>query len=75
MSLRWMATAAAALLTLATLTGCSDACTDLADQTCKRVGQQDPLCAKLRAIAAEPKAGDQEACKAGVAFVRELERR
>jgi hypothetical protein len=75
MNTRWLRTAATALLAAATLTGCSDACTDLADQTCKRVGQRDPLCGKLRAIAAEPLAGDQEACKAGVAFVRELERR
>ncbi|GEM_PF-1350284 len=54
--------------------GCSDPCGQLAARTCKRVGNEDPLCAKLQRIATDPRPGDRKACRAGNAFVDELQR-
>ncbi len=64
--------------TLAALTlwigGCGSPCAALAQRTCGRVGESDPLCHKLREIVAEPRAGDDEGCQAGIEFVDELRR-
>ena len=65
----------AVLAALALASGaCSGPCADLAERTCERVGETDPQCKKLRQIVAEPRAGDEEACRAGIEFVDELRR-
>lgn len=57
------------------LSGCADECLQLAEKTCARVGQNDPLCGKLRQVAASPRGDDKKACAAGLEFVEELEKR
>lgn len=64
-----------AALLLFLLAGCANPCADLAERTCKRTGAGDPLCTKLQAVAQSPTADEVEQCKAGNAFVDELERR
>lgn len=59
----------------ALLWGCNSPCTDLAERTCKRAGEADPLCQRLRKVAAQPSAQDNEACRAGHAFIDEMEKR
>lgn len=59
----------------ALLAGCSAPCGDLAERVCARAGEQDPLCQRLRATAQHPRVGEVEACKAGLAYIDELERR
>ena len=54
--------------------GCGSPCEDLAERTCDRVGEADAVCVKLRQITAAPRAGDDEACLAGIEFVDELRR-
>ncbi len=66
----WGALLAVALWSM----GCSDACGDLAQRTCSRVGDADPLCRHLKEIAAEPRAGDAKRCTAGIEFIDELRR-
>ncbi len=60
---------------IAMLVGCTDECLQLAEKTCARVGQNDPLCGKLRRVAADPRGDDKKACAAGLEFVEELEKR
>ncbi len=60
---------------LALLGACNAPCTDLAERTCKRAGEADPLCQRLRKVAAQPSAQDNEACRAGHAFIDEMEKR
>lgn len=67
-SARWLAC-------LGLLSACSSPCGDLAERTCKRAGEADPLCQRLRKTAAQPTAQDNEACRAGHAFIDELEKR
>ncbi len=55
-------------------TGCNEPCRNLAERTCKQVGGADPLCVRLKEIAAEPRAGDRVACEAGNEFIDELRR-
>ena len=71
--IRWRV-ASLVLLAWCSTAGCSDPCRELADRTCERVGRFDPLCARLQSIAADPRAGDERACRAGNAFVDELRR-
>ena len=52
--------------------GCSGPCDELADKTCRQLGENDELCHKLRAIAASPRHGEAQACEAGNTFVHEL---
>jgi hypothetical protein len=47
----------------------------LAERTCKRAGEADPLCQRLRKVAAQPTAQDNDACRAGHAFIDEMEKR
>lgn len=54
---------------------CGSPCADLADRTCKRAGDADPVCQRLRQVAAQPSAQDIEACRAGQAFMDEMEKR
>ena len=54
--------------------GCNEPCQDLAQRTCKKVGQGDPLCVRLEEIAAEPRVGDEAGCEAGNEFIDELRR-
>lgn len=57
------------------LGACNSPCVDLADRTCKRAGEADPLCQRLRKVAAQPTAQDNEACSAGHAFIDQMEKR
>ena len=41
----------------------------------KRSGEADPLCQRLRKVAVNPSAQDNEACRAGHAFIDEMEKR
>ncbi len=68
----WMALAVGAAMALA---GCNSACADLADRSCQKAGEADPTCQRLRAVAAQPTEQDLKACRAGHAFIDEMERR
>ena len=67
---RWVSIALIAAMTAA----CSGPCDELADRTCARLGESDKLCLQLRAIAEQPQDGDSRACKAGHAFIHELQK-
>lgn len=56
------------------IAGCGNPCGQLADRTCRRLGEKDPLCEQLRGIAADPRVGDSHSCEAGNTFVDELQR-
>jgi len=53
---------------------CNEPCQALAERTCKQVGESDPQCLQLEAIAAEPRAGDKIECEAGNEFIDQLRR-
>jgi hypothetical protein len=69
-----MKRAATVAIALAGLGGCADPCANLADRTCARVGEADPLCRQLREVAADPRPGEKSACESGIAFTTELEK-
>ncbi|MCC6625106.1 MAG: hypothetical protein IT385_27920 [Deltaproteobacteria bacterium] len=49
-------------LNLATLTGCSDECGELADLVCDKMGEQDPGCQQLRKKVDQTSNDDKRAC-------------
>lgn len=55
--------------------GCSTPCVELADRTCKRAGDTDSTCKQLRAVAQHPSEQDLQACRAGQAFLDDMEKR
>ena len=64
-----------AVALLAVLMGCTSPCADLAERTCQRAGETDPVCLRLRTVAQQPTDQDLQACRAGQAFIYEMERR
>ncbi len=59
-------------LLAASVVACGSPCAELASQTCGRLGEADPQCQELRAVAELPRAGDGNACKASLTFAEEL---
>lgn len=57
------------------LSGCADPCAELADKACTRAGNDSEVCKQVQAVARQPTHADQEACRAGVAFALQLEKR
>lgn len=57
------------------LSGCADPCTELADKTCARAGANSDVCKQVQEVARQPTHADQQACRAGVAFAVQLEKR
>ena len=51
-----------AALKIATLSGCSDECGQLADLVCEKAGDQDAGCKKLRQQAESTSLDDKRAC-------------
>lgn len=70
-----LAVVVVALGSLAALAGCGSPCAELAERTCQRAGEADPACQQLRSVAQRPSEQDLQACRAGHAFLDEMERR
>jgi hypothetical protein len=56
-------------LQLATLTGCSDECNELADLACEKAGEQSDECKKLRQRADSTSLDDKRICAKALAVV------
>lgn len=70
---RWFAVAVAGLVLSATA-GCSDSCAELEARICARAGAGSAVCESMQQVVASPRAGDEQACSAGAAFLDELKR-
>lgn len=73
--LGWLAQLAFAVVALIALVGCTSPCAELAERTCKRAGDSDAACQRLRVLAQQPSEQDLHACRAGQAFLDDMERR
>lgn len=64
------------ILALATapllMTGCSDACEELAADTCKRLGENTDECRRIKARAESASADDRRVCSQALAVTRRL---
>ena len=56
-------------LKIATLTGCSDECTELADLGCSKAGEQSDECKKLRQRADSANNDDKRICAKALSVV------
>jgi hypothetical protein len=61
-----------ALCLAPTFVACSDACEDLAADTCKRLGENTDECRKVKARAESASADDRRVCSQALAVTRRL---
>lgn len=54
------------------VTGCSDACEDLAADTCKRLGENTDECRRIMARAESANADDRRVCSQALSVTRRL---
>lgn len=60
---------------LLVVAGCANPCADLAEKACARAGASSEVCKQVQEVAKSPTEADLQACRAGVAFALQLEKR